>query len=157
MTRALATTVAGALVCVAALTGCTGDFAETPSAQPAAPAYAAALTRAANDARRAEGLPALERSRCLDRMALPRARALVGRPLEHRPMTDVAERCAPGSRVAENLVESDATPAEVVDAWLGSAGHRNNLVDPGLRSVGTGCAPSEQGLVCAQLYLGEQP
>jgi len=77
----------------------------------------------------------------------------VGGPLEHRPLPDVARRCTDTGRVAENLVRSAVTPGEVVAAWMGSTGHRNNLVDPAMRAVGTGCRPDGDELLCVQLYL----
>lgn len=118
--------------------------------------YATELTRRTNDVRTAEGLDLLAVSRCLDRAAVGRARELVGGPLEHRPLPDVARRCTDTGRVAENLVRSAATPAEVLTAWMESTGHRNNLVDPAMREVGTGCRRDDGELLCVQLYLQEE-
>lgn len=157
--------LAGALVALAvgALGGCgaAGDGGTERPGEPvsagadAAPpgAYAAELTDEANQARITEGLDALPHSDCLAGAAAGRAEELVGGPLEHRPLPDVARRCTDTGRVAENLVRSAVTPAEVVAAWMDSTGHRNNLVDPAMREVGTGCRPDGEELLCVQLYL----
>lgn len=92
------------------------------------------------------------RSGCLEEAAVERAEALVGQPLEHRPLTGVVSTCVPGGRVAENLVRSSASPEAVVDAWLKSPGHRNNLLDPALRVTGVGCARDADEVLCAQLF-----
>lgn len=45
--------------------------------------------------------------------------------------------------LAENLAwgaGSAASPAEIVDTWMGSAAHRANILDAGLRDVGLGIA-----------------
>jgi len=140
--------------------GC-GDEAAAPqpdrvtssAAVAGAGAYAEQLSREANRVRAAEGLDELALSRCLARAATGRAEELVGGPLEHRPLPDIADRCTDTGRLAENLVRSAATPGEVVAAWMGSTGHRNNLVDPAMLAVGTGCRRDGAELLCVQLYL----
>ena len=157
--------LAGALVALAVglLGGC-GAADDGGTERPGGPApagadvshpgrYAAHLTRASNAARAAEGLDALPHSDCLAGAAAGRAEELVGGPLEHRPLPDIARRCTDTGRVAENLVRSAVTPTEVVAAWMDSTGHRNNLVDPAMREVGTGCRRDEVTLLCVQLYL----
>jgi len=84
-----------------------------------------------------------------------RAEALVGEEeLEHAPLAPVIESCAPLTTAAENLVNSTAAPAEVVEAWLGSPGHRANIVDPALTELGIGCVPDGAKLLCSQVFLG---
>ena len=41
-------------------------------------------------------------------------------------------------RLAENLARGQATPADVVRAWMASPGHRRNILDCGLRHIGVG-------------------
>jgi uncharacterized protein YkwD len=156
-------TLAGALAGVFALLlpGCgapgSGTADEAPSRQQATPSdYARRLLLETNAARIAEGLPRLDRSRCAEREARRRAGELRGQELEHRPLVDVAKRCAPGGRAAENLVDSAESAADVVQAWMASPGHRNNIVDPALTAVGIGCVRHEDGLVCSQVFLGDE-
>lgn len=118
--------------------------------------YAEALRRATNDARTQEGVEPLSPSSCARRWAARRAEALVGEPLSHAPMAELTADCAPGGRAAENLVDSAAGPAEVVRAWMGSAGHRNNIVDPKLREVGVSCVEHDGEMLCAQVFLGDE-
>lgn len=56
--------------------------------------------------------------------------------------------------VSENLVRAAATPHDVVDAWLGSSGHRANLLDPTLQQVGIGCLLDGDEMRCSQVFLG---
>ena len=115
--------------------------------------YAEALAEATNQTRTAEGLDAVGRSACAARAARERAAELVGQDLEHRPLTDVTRACAPGGRISENLVDSAADPDAVVEAWMRSPGHRNNIVDPAQVEMGIGCVPSGDGVLCSQLFL----
>ncbi|MEE6283185.1 CAP domain-containing protein [Georgenia sp. MJ170] len=126
-----------------------------PASSPAADEYAVELVALTNDVRRDEGLEELAPSECAREAALERAAALVGaEELEHAPLGPVLERCAPQTTAAENLVNSAATPAEVTDAWLGSPGHRANIVDPALTEIGIGCVEDDAALLCAQIFLG---
>ena len=134
------------------VTACHGDESEPETSRPTSPeAYAAALFEATNEIRAELDLPRLRRSRCLEAEAWPRAEALVGQPLDHRPLDDVTARCAPRGRVAENLVETSKPPVAVLDAWMNSPGHRNNLVDPGLNRMGIACV-GKNSIVCVQLF-----
>jgi uncharacterized protein YkwD len=126
------------------------------SAEGADPeAYAAELVVETNAARADEDLPALTVSDCATTEALDRAEALEGgKELEHASMTPVLDACAPASIAAENLVRAAATPHDVVDAWLGSSGHRANLLDPTLQQVGIGCLLDGDEMLCSQVFLG---
>jgi uncharacterized protein YkwD len=155
--------LAGALVVLlgCSLASCAADGDDNrPDGDPTSPAavgpprsYAGTLTQASNAARADEGLDPMRPSRCLSDAAADRAAEIAGGPLEHRPLPDIAERCTDTGRVAENLVRSAVPPAEVVEAWMQSAGHRNNLVDPAMREVGTGCRRDGADMLCVQLYL----
>lgn len=140
-----------------------GTTTPTPTLS-AAPApdpegYAAQLVATTNAVRDAEGVPSLRGSACAVDQARQRAAALVGAPLEHAPLDAVVAACAPpGDVAAENLSRTAADPDAVVDAWMGSHGHRANLLDPTLTEVGIACVPDPSdgagALVCAQVFLG---
>jgi len=153
--------VAGVLAVVPACTTPTSPaptaVTVTGTASPVAlepAAYAAALVEGTNAARLAGGLPALEVSACATQAADRRAADLVGvAELTHAPLDDVIQGCdAP--RTAENLSRASAPPADVVEAWLASPGHRDNLLDPDLRHVGVACVPDGPALLCSQVLLG---
>lgn len=161
--------LAGVFAALSVLAACGGGPGDGPgggpgdgpersagAALPPPATYAEALREATNDARREAGVEPLTPSPCARRWATRRAEALVGEALSHAPMTEVTAECAPGGRAAENLVDSAAAPAEVVEAWMGSAGHRNNIVDPGLREVGVGCVDHDGEMLCAQVFLGQE-
>ncbi|WP_456786650.1 CAP domain-containing protein [Cellulomonas sp. P5_C5] len=121
-------------------------------ADPAA--YAADLIAETNKVRADEDLPALTVSSCATTAGAQRAEDLVGEELEHAPMTAVLRDCAPSTTAAENLARAAATPHDVVQAWLGSPGHRANLLDPSLDQVGIGCLLDDGEMLCSQVFLG---
>ena len=47
-------------------------------------------------------------------------------------------------RAAENIAAGQATPADVVQAWMESPGHRANILDCRLRDIGVGFARNER-------------
>lgn len=49
------------------------------------------------------------------------------------------------SMLAENLAFNYASPARAVDGWLGSAGHRLNLLNPDLTEIGVAIARNSLG------------
>jgi uncharacterized protein YkwD len=136
------------------------SVADLPPTQQREPTeYAARLLAATQEERDEAGVPRLEESGCATEAALSRATALVGAPLEHAPLDDVVTACRPaGGTAAENLSRADAEPEAVVDAWMASHGHRANLLDHALTSVGVACVADASegagGLVCAQVFLG---
>lgn len=150
------------VLALGSLGSCASASRPAPDALPATAAggsgaedthrYAVALTREAVEVRVRRGLTAMERSRCLTLAAVARAEEIGAGPLEHRPLPDVSRRCTASGRVAENLARSAAAPAEVFAAWMESAGHRNNLVDPALARVGTACTSVGGEVLCVQLY-----
>ena len=103
-----------------------------------------------NAARRGAGLRPLQESAELDRAAQEHARDLLIRGYyQHRSL----EGTLPGDRalaagypnalVAENLHEDRYSVEQTLDDWLRSAGHRNNLLDPGCTDLGLGLALGE--------------
>lgn len=156
--------VGGGLAVAAALAGLrTGDAPETAAPGTAAawsaagvdPAdYAADLLGAAQAARTASGLPAWQPAACAGPAAEERARALVGADLVHAPLDPVLAACAPLATAAENLSRAAAAPRDVVDAWLGSAGHRANIEDPTLTQAATACVVDDGQLLCSLVLVG---
>jgi uncharacterized protein YkwD len=118
-------------------------------------AYAQGLLDGTNDARRADGLDPLSASECAHRGAAARAGDLVGQEaLEHAPLGPVLVACAPASTAAENLSRAAAEPPAVVEAWLGSPGHRANVLDPALDELGVACVADGDQVLCSAVFLG---
>jgi hypothetical protein len=77
------------------------------------------------------------------------------------PRTRTSENLAPGY---PNFLRLDAfgrgipvTPREVVNAWLGSTGHRQNMLDPQAHWVGVGVSPAANAGLTPQGQVGIAP
>jgi uncharacterized protein YkwD len=46
---------------------------------------------------------------------------------------------------AENVAYGQGSPAAAIGSWMGSAGHRANILNPGLRELGTALAHGSDG------------
>jgi uncharacterized protein YkwD len=46
----------------------------------------------------------------------------------------------------ENCAEGAQTPAEVMDMWMHSDGHRGNILNPNYKEIGIGVATSQNGI-----------
>jgi uncharacterized protein YkwD len=89
-------------------------------------------------------LPPLRQSRALDRSAELWARTMVrDGVLSHG--TSFASRITDAgvswSDAGENIATGLATPHQVVAAWMASAGHCRNILDPNFLLVGVGVVP----------------
>jgi uncharacterized protein YkwD len=137
------------------------SFAAPDGVDLADPAqYGAVLEDGVNAARTQQDVPPLEHDDCLAAVAVERAEALVGAPeLVHAPLPPVQRSCPGGTVAAENLSRTDRPPQDVVQAWLDSPSHRDNLVNAELlhgaigcvRDGGTATAPV---LTCSHVFLG---
>lgn len=103
----------------------------------------------ANEARAAAGVAPLERMGELDAVARGWSTTLAtqGRDLAHNP--DYAAQIPGGwSAAAENVawtsetrvVPADGVAATIHQGWMDSAGHRENLLNPGYTRIGVGVA-----------------
>ena len=146
------------------LSGCTappseGTASPTVGTSPPSPVnpttYAADLEAGVNAARVAEGLPELAHADCAVELAAERAADLVGNPdLPHAPMDAVLAGCGVGV-AGENLSRATLPAGDVVDAWLGSPGHRSNILDTQFWASGVACLPDGEALVCSHVLLGD--
>lgn len=167
--------VLSALLVTAGVSACDSSASPGPGGSPSAsqaPAtrppgespedYAAAIAALTNDARETEGLPPLDDSACAREQALARATELVGADeLTHAPLGPVQDACGGALVAGENLSRSAVDPERVVEAWMGSPGHRANIVDPEYAGLGVACVPVDvdgaQQLLCSQVFLGWNP
>lgn len=157
--------LAAAIALAAVLAACQGGDAPgdaSPAARPTASsvpgsdlagAFARELYDRANLERVEEGMEPLIWSDCLAQKAAERAAPFVEDPdLEHDVLTAT---CQPGASAGENLSRSDRTPAQVVEAWMGSPGHRANILSPAFLISGVGCHQGESGVfACSELFEG---
>lgn len=55
----------------------------------------------------------------------------------------------------ENIAYGQRTPAEVVNAWMNSEGHRKNILSPKFKQIGIGCVKRNgNGYNWVQLFIG---
>jgi uncharacterized protein YkwD len=119
-----------------------------------------------NRERAAKGLPALRSEKALGTMATRFAGLMVrqrffdhvspgGSTLSSRIASSGYVRRTVSWSAGENIAWGsgvEATPASIVAAWMHSAPHRRNILDPRFREVGIGVSPGAP----AQLGDGEQ-
>jgi uncharacterized protein YkwD len=107
-----------------------------------------------NAERTQAGLPALKVSSCAAKQAAARTKVLVEEDrFEHDPLGPIVEACGIGT-VGENLALGYPTATAVVAGWMGSAGHRANILGEQYTKIGVGCTKGPKGQLCAQVFLG---
>jgi uncharacterized protein YkwD len=105
----------------------------------AAAAGAADYAGAISAFRRTHGLPPVKLDARLNAAALKQAQAMAASgSISHSAAGSFSSRMAPlrKSRAAENIGAGFLTFAEMLKQWQNSAGHRANLLLPGMRHVG---------------------
>ncbi len=104
-------------------------------------ALKAAVVCLINKQRRAHGLPALRANRRLDRSAQGWTNVMVADGEFSHGSNFSARISAVGfiwSTAGENIATGLKTPRDVVNAWMGSTGHCQNILSPSFADVGTG-------------------
>jgi uncharacterized protein YkwD len=127
--------------------------------------YAGALFSLANGARADAGLSALSWNGCAAGEAVGRAaRALPKSSLEHEPITFACASALSG----ENLARTSRGASGMHDLWMGSSGHRANILSPDFAQLGVGCTAYSKsdpaarakdagdigGMLCSQMFYG---
>ena len=105
----------------------------------AAAAQAADYAGAISAYRRTHGLPAVRLDARLNAVALKQAKAMAASgSISHSAAGSFSSRVASlrKSRAAENIGAGFLSFAEMLKQWQNSAGHRANLLLPGMRRVG---------------------
>jgi len=124
-----------------------GDYFAAATAPLADKARVAAeMLARVNAVRRNAGLPPFAPNPLLDRISQQHAEDMLMRSYSgHR----TPEGLGPSDRaradgykvgIGENIVEQRFSVEEALEAWLGSPGHRRNILDPGCREMGLGLA-----------------
>jgi uncharacterized protein YkwD len=100
------------------------------------------------------GLRALTVSSCATKQAAARTKVLVEEDrFEHDPLGPIVDACGSGT-VGENLALGYPTAKAVVAGWMGSEGHRANILGQQFTKIGVGCTNGPKGQLCAQVFLG---
>lgn len=113
---------------------------------------AAQVVQLVNAARAREGLGSLRVDAELSRAAAIRAEE-IARVFSHTRPDGTPWRTVSARAFAENIARGQRTAEKVMAAWLTSrAGHRENILRPGYRSIGA-CALTVNGVTCwVQLF-----
>lgn len=119
--------------------GCTN--ANTPVGATSRRATKTAVVCLINKQRTARGLPALRESSLLDRSAQGWTNTMVATGAFTHGANFAGRISAVGfawSSAGENIATGFLTPRAVVNGWMGSTGHCQNILNPTYTSVGTG-------------------
>lgn len=55
----------------------------------------------------------------------------------------------------ENIAYGQSTPAQVMNSWMGSSGHRQNILNPSFTQIGVGVGKNSAGqLYWTQMFIG---
>ena len=74
-----------------------------------------------------------------------------GSPFDMMKQFNISYRTA-----GENIAMGQKTPAEVVNAWMNSQGHRENILNANFTEIGIGVAKSSNGtLYWTQMFIGK--
>ena len=122
-------------------------------------AYEDEVIRLVNVERAKYGLPALAKRDDATNAAEIRAKEIVRNFSHTRPngtscFTVAAELGISYRSVGENIAYGYATPAQVVNGWMNSAGHRANILSSSFTGLGVGCYKQGSTLYWSQFFIG---
>lgn len=130
------------------------DAPPVEAAPPSPPTMVDEIVTRTNAERATAGLPPLAVSPCATEQAATRTATLAAEDrFEHDPLEPILAACA-ARTVGENLALGYPTALAVVAGWMGSDGHRANILGDAYTQIGVGCATGPRGLLCAQIFLG---
>lgn len=115
--------------------------------------------RLCNIERANNGLPALSAGNStLTAAAQKRATEIVQsfshtRPDGRSTFTVLADYGISYRAAGENIAYGQSTPAEVVEGWMNSSGHRANILNSAYTQIGVGCYSSGGRLYWTQLFI----
>lgn len=131
------------------------------TAAPAADAspadrYARTAVQATNNARAEADRARLSGQACLQRKARSHARDMAAKEeLFHQEMAPVLVDCGMNA-VGENVAVGYTSGRAVVRGWMGSPGHRANILSPTYRRVAVAAARSDDGRWYAAQVFGRR-
>lgn len=119
------------------------------------------VIRLVNSERAKKGLPALKANWQVSRVARYKSQDMIDRnyfshtsPTYGSPFRMLESFGISFSAAGENIAMGLRTPSEVMRAWMGSPGHRANILNPSYNEIGVGLAKSSRG-VCywTQMFI----
>lgn len=117
--------------------------------------------RLVNVERAKQGLPALTYNWQAARVARLKSQDMIDRnyfshtsPTYGSPFTMMQNFGLRFSSAAENIAYGQRTPAEVMNAWMNSPGHRANILSRNVTQIGVGAAKKSNGTIYwTQMFL----
>ncbi|GAA4677770.1 hypothetical protein GCM10023226_13770 [Nocardioides nanhaiensis] len=139
-TTAILALLAGLLLVGGAGAGHAGQAARTTPTSYAQQAFAATNTQ-----RKAARRVALGKNACLQRYATRQAKAMARRQsMFHQQLGPIMSACKL-SMVGENVAYGYTSGRAAVAGWMGSPGHRANILNPRYRLLAVGAAQASNG------------
>ncbi|MFN2538543.1 MAG: CAP domain-containing protein [Mycobacteriales bacterium] len=122
----------------------------TPASAAATATYDSEIVRYTNAQRARYGLAPLKVSYCVKgHFADPWARHLAAtRALSHQSLTPIMSTCH-GTAAGENVARANVSPGRMVEMWMGSSGHRANILNPRYNYIGVGAVRGSDRYVYA--------
>lgn len=141
-----------ALLAVATLLPVALLTAPAVSASTPEGSYANQARKATNSQRTSRHLAALSRSACLQRFAVAQATKMAQqRRIFHQPLEPILSRCGM-STVGENVAYGYSNGNAVVQGWMGSPGHRDNILRPAYQQMGLAARRDGSTWYVAQVF-----
>ena len=112
-----------------------------------------------NQQRAKAGVPTLTRSAKLDALASEWAAHMAAKNSQfHRELTKALLNTNGWKHISENIYgpADDGSAKAIFQAWMGSSGHRENLLRDSSTLGGVGIARTKSGAICA-VFNGAQP
>jgi uncharacterized protein YkwD len=136
---------------------CTMTFSQ-PGATSTAPSvsdtYEADVITATNRERTSRGLAALSADACVDKYAEAQAKKMAAESrMYHQDLGPIMDECKL-TTVGENVAYGYSDGKAVTAGWMGSTGHRENILNPRYRLIGVGAAQNSQGRWYAAQVFG---
>ncbi|MCU1501518.1 MAG: Cysteine-rich secretory protein family protein [Ilumatobacteraceae bacterium] len=130
------------------------DTSATKPAVRVAPPAATTVVQIVNQQRAAAGVPAVAENVLLDAAAKVQSADQASRQVMTHSGADGSDA---GQRLeivgfawstwGENVAAGQATPSQVMDAWMNSSGHRRNILDPAFTNIGVASTQGANGVV----------
>lgn len=130
-----------------------------PNASQFNEAYEAEVIRLVNAERAKQGLSALSKNDGAVNVARVRAKEIVSSFSHTRPdgrscFTAASDLGVTYRTAGENIAYGYSTPAQVVNGWMNSEGHRKNILSKSFSKIGVGCYSSGGVLYWSQFFIG---
>jgi len=128
---------------------CTMTFtqpgATTPPAGSASDRYEADVVTATNKERTSRSLTALTTQACVNQYANTHAARMASeKRMYHQELGPILKACKLNG-VGENVAYGYSSGTAVTAGWMGSTGHRQNILNPDYRQLGVGAAQDADG------------